>query len=111
MFGVGVAYELDTSRQQVFVLTNRNFRDDPEIGTITLTRSDKSKGTALSRTSEGVAPKAVKLFEKARNDWQSNNQDRIKASLIEAVTIDPNFAEAWYQSGRQEQASSPATGA
>jgi hypothetical protein len=105
--GCSVSASLTGYTSSSIVLTNRNFRDDPEIGTITLTRSDKSKGTALSRTSEGVAPKAVKLFEKARNDWQSNNQDRIKASLIEAVTIDPNFAEAWYQLGRQEQASSP----
>jgi hypothetical protein len=88
-------------------LTNRNFRDAPEIGTITLRRTDNAKGTALSSTTEDVSPKAVKLFEKARSDWQAQNPDRVKGDLQEAVALDPKFAEAWYQLGKQEQAMSP----
>ncbi len=105
--GCSVTASLTGYASSSIVLTHRNFRDTPEIGTITLTRSDKAKGTALSSTSESISPKAVKLFEKARSDWEAQNPDRVKADLIEAVAIDPKFAEAWYQLGKQEQALSP----
>lgn len=105
--GCSVKASLAGYTSSSIVLEAHHFRDDPEIGTITLTRPDNTKGSALSSTSDGIAPRAVKLFEKARNDWEAQSPDHVKADLIEAVSIDPKFAEAWYQLGRQEQTSNP----
>jgi hypothetical protein len=106
--GCIVSASLTGFTSSVITLTNRNFRDAPDIGTITLTRSDKSNGTALSSTTEDVSPKAVKLFEKARSEWEVQNLDHVKSDLQEAVSLDPNFAEAWYQLGKQEEQLNPA---
>jgi len=91
----------DTKRQ-MDTLTNRNFRDAAEIGTITLTREAGALSTALSSSSEGISPKALKLYEKARADWQAEKPDDVEGYLQQAVEIDPHFAEAWYQLGRRQ---------
>jgi tetratricopeptide (TPR) repeat protein len=89
-------------------ITQRNLRDDPELGTITLTREKSQPGTAMSGTTESAPAEAVKAFEKARNGMLEQNADRAQRELKKAVQIYPQFAEAWYQLGRiQWESGSP----
>ena len=76
--GCTVTAELTGFTSSSIVLTHRNFRDTPDIGAITLRRADKAKGTALSSTSEDISPEALKLYEKARSEWQSQNVEHVK---------------------------------
>jgi tetratricopeptide (TPR) repeat protein len=105
--GCSVSADLTGFTSTSITLQNRNFRDTPNIGIITLKRAENAKGTAVSSSTEDVSPKAVKLFEKARSDWEAQSQDHVEGELQEAVAIDPKFAEAWYELGRQEQVAKP----
>jgi tetratricopeptide (TPR) repeat protein len=108
--GCLVTASLTGFTSSAITLTNRNFRDAPDIGTITLARAEGARSTALSTSSEGISPKALKLYEKARSDWQAHSPDNVESDLKQAVEIDPHFAEAWYQLGRQEEAVRPEDG-
>jgi cytochrome c-type biogenesis protein CcmH/NrfG len=101
--GCIVTASLTGFTSSAITLTNRNFRDAADIGTITLTREAGARSTALSTSTEGIAPKALKLYDKARLDWQTQKPDNVEGDLQEAVQIDPHFAEAWYQLGRRQE--------
>jgi tetratricopeptide (TPR) repeat protein len=89
-------------------IANRSLLDDPDIGTITLTREEGSAGTAVSGTTASAPKDATKAFEKARTEWLDKKPDRAQKDLEKAVQVDPQFAEAWYQLGKiQESANSP----
>jgi tetratricopeptide (TPR) repeat protein len=90
------------------VVADRNVLDSPSVGTITLSREEGAKGSASSATSAAASKDAVKSFEKARMEWLDNKMDRAQKDLQKAVQIYPQYAEAWYQLGRvQEAAKSP----
>ena len=85
---------------------NRNILDNPDIGTITLTREEGAAGAVSSTTS--TAPKdAMKAFEKARAEWQDQKPEKAQRDLEKAVQLDPQFAEAWYQLGKMQEPSNP----
>jgi tetratricopeptide (TPR) repeat protein len=95
----------DSSR---IVVADRNVLDTPSVGTIRLSREEGAKGSASSATSATAPKDAVKSFEKARMEWLDNKMDRAQKDLQKAVQIYPQYAEAWYQLGRvQEAAKSP----
>lgn len=86
-------------------ITERNLRDDPDLGTITLSRAGgRSAGTALSETMESAPAAAVKAFEKARTELIDQKPDKARRDLEKAVQAYPGFAEAWYQLGKLQQA-------
>jgi tetratricopeptide (TPR) repeat protein len=90
------------------VIANRNLMDNPDIGIITLTREDNSVGSAVSSTTASAPKDATKSFEKARAEWLDKKPDRAQHDLEKAVQVYPQFAEAWYQLGKiQEAANSP----
>jgi cytochrome c-type biogenesis protein CcmH/NrfG len=105
--GCVVTASLTGFTSSAITLTNRNFRDAADIGTITLTRAEGARSTALSTSSEGVSPKALKLYMRARSEWQAQTPDNVEVELKQAVEIDPHFAEAWYQLGRQQEQLQP----
>ena len=86
-------------------ITQRNLRDDPNVGTLTLSRTGgRTSGTAISNTTESAPANAVRSFEKAREELLDQKPDRAQHDLEKAVQIYPVFAEAWYQLGRLQQA-------
>jgi tetratricopeptide (TPR) repeat protein len=90
------------------VIANRNLLDNPDIGTITLTREENSAGSAVSASTASAPKDASKAFEKARAEWLDKKPDRAQHDLEKAVQVYPQFAEAWYQLGKiQEAANSP----
>ncbi len=88
-------------------ITHRMLRDQPDIGTITLSRASENAATTVSRTTEKVSPKGLKLFEKARADMLDRNADNAVRDLKKAVETDPEFAEAWLQLGKLQLSSDP----
>lgn len=86
-------------------LTQHNLRDEPDLGTITLSRAGgRTAGTAVSSTIESAPAAAVKAFEKARTELIEQKTDKAEKDLEKAVQTYPSFAEAWYQLGRLQQA-------
>lgn len=86
-------------------ITQRNLRDDPELGTITLSRITKGTATTISETTDTVPAKAIKSFEKARAKMMQHKPDEAERELKKALQIDSNFAEAWLQLGKLQESS------
>lgn len=86
-------------------ITQRNLRDDPTLGMISIARrSGSAAGTALSETTKSASPQAQAFFEKARKEFLENKADKAKNDLQKVVQADPQFADAWYQLGNLQQA-------
>ena len=94
-------------RSSTVTITARNLRDEPNLGTITLSPEGRGGGTELSITSKDAPSNAMKAFEKARADWLAQNPDGAERNLKKAVQLYPGFAEAWVQLGKIQEASDP----
>jgi Flp pilus assembly protein TadD len=94
-------------RSTAHTLTQHNLRDEPDIGTIMISRIGRDAATTLSRTTETAPPNAIKLFEKARAEMLQRNTDGAERDLKKAVQTEPKFAEAWLQLGKLQEASEP----
>jgi tetratricopeptide (TPR) repeat protein len=85
-------------------------RDDPDLGTIQLSREGgRAAGAAVSGTTESAPAPAINSFEKARAEMLDQKPDRAERDLKKSVELYPNFAEAWYQLGRLQLTSAPKT--
>ena len=105
--GCTVHASLAGFRSSVVTITARNLRDEPNLGTITLSSEARGGGTELSVTTRQAPSGAMKAFEKARADWLAQDPDRAERNLKKAVQLYPGFAEAWVQLGKIQQASDP----
>ena len=94
-------------RSSAVTITVRNLRDDPNLGTITLSLEARGGGTELSTTSQAAPSNAMKAFEKARAEWLAQNPDGAEKNLKKAVQIYPAFAQAWLQLGKIQESSDP----
>lgn len=94
-------------RSTIVTLTRRNLRDEPDIGTIMLSRIGRDVATTLSRTTETAPPKAIKSFEKARGRMIEHDSPGAEQELAKTVEIDPQFADAWLQLGKLQEVSNP----
>jgi tetratricopeptide (TPR) repeat protein len=98
--GCGVRASLPGFRSNTITITEKNLRDEPNLGTITLRPSHEEVGTAISNTTADAPKKAVELFQKAYTAMLQRNPTKAQEQLEEAVHVYPQFAEAWYQLGR-----------
>jgi hypothetical protein len=106
--GCGVDASLPGFNSTPIVVVNRNVLDSPSLGTITLHREAGAGDSSLSATTAAAPKEALKSFEKARSEWLDNKPDRAQKDLQKCVEEYPQFAEAWYQLGKiQEAAKSP----
>jgi tetratricopeptide (TPR) repeat protein len=103
--GCTVRASLAGFRSSVVTITARNLRDEPNLGTITLSSEARGGGTELSVTTKQAPSNAIKAFEKARADWLAQNPDGAERNLKKAVQLYPGFAEAWVQLGKIQTAS------
>lgn len=94
-------------RSSAITITQRNLRDDPELGSITIGRINNNASTTISATTETASPKAIKSFEKARAEMMQKDGDAAERELEKTVQIDPQFAEAWLQLGKLQAPSDP----
>jgi tetratricopeptide (TPR) repeat protein len=106
--GCTVEAALPGFNSTALTIASRNLKDNPDLGTITLKPEDASAGTAVSSTTAAAPKDATKAFDKARSEWLDKKPERAQKDLEKAVQLDPQFAEAWYQLGKiQEAANSP----
>ena len=94
-------------RSTAVTITQNNLRDEPDIGTITLSRIGLDAATILSHTTATAPANAIKAFEKARSEMLQHDSDSAKRNLEKAVEIDPKLAEAWLQLGKLQVSSDP----
>lgn len=94
-------------RSSTITITQHNLRDQPNLGTLTLFRQSKDAATTVSSTSDSIPGKAMKAFEKARSEMLAGNGQNSERDLEKAVRFYPNFAEAWLQLGKLQEASTP----
>jgi tetratricopeptide (TPR) repeat protein len=81
-------------------ITQHHLRDEPDLGTITLSRSGgRAAATAISTTIESAPVAAVKAYDKARTELIDQKPDKARRDLEKAVQAYPTFAAAWYQLG------------
>jgi hypothetical protein len=95
-------------RSTEITITQRNLRDDPEVGTITLSRDSNARGSAMSTTSISAPPDAANAWRKAGEEMLAQKPDRARKALEKAVHVYPGFADAWYELGRLQAPSDPA---
>lgn len=81
-----------------------NIADSPNLGTIILRRESGSANASASSTTASAPKDAAKSFEKARSEWFDNKPDRSQRDLQKAVEQYPQYAEAWYQLGKFQEA-------
>ncbi len=94
-------------RSSAVTITARNLRDEPNLGTITLSPEVRGGGTELSTTTHAAPSNAMKAFEKARAEWLNQNPDGAEKNLKKAVQLYPAFAQAWLQLGKLQEKSNP----
>jgi len=94
-------------RSTTITVTQRNLRDQPDLGTLMLSRIGRDAATTVSSTTETASPKAIKSFEKARSEMIQHDSEGAARDLTKAVQTDPQFAEAWLQLGKLQQPSDP----
>jgi Tfp pilus assembly protein PilF len=94
-------------RSNSVTITAHNLRDEPNLGTITLSPKARGGGTELSTTTQAAPSNAMKAFEKAREEWIAQNPDGAEKNLKKAVQLYPAFAQAWLQLGKIQEASEP----
>lgn len=94
-------------QSSTITLTQRNLRDNPLVGTVTLSRDMQARGTAVSPTSKSAPPDAVKHWARAGAEMLAQKPDRARHELEKAVQSYAVFADAWYQLGILQMWSSP----
>ncbi len=107
LVGCKVSAILDGFESTTVTLVNRSLEDDPNVGTITLRQDARSTGSIVSPTSSSAPPDAHKEADKARSDEIDGNLGSARKHLKMAVSLYPDYAEAWYQLGKLEEKDQP----
>ena len=105
--GCQVQGKVSGFRSTAITITQRNLRDDPNLGVITLARISSDAATTISDTTQTAPAKAINSFEKARGEMMQHDFDAAEHELEKTVKVDPQFAEAWVQLGRLQASSDP----
>ena len=107
LFGCNVQATLQGYQSSVLNIANRNLGDNPDVGTIRLDIDERAKGFATSPTTASAPKEARKDFDRARQAANENHPDKARDLLQKAVKEDQQFAEAWYQLGKLQEAQQP----
>ncbi|MGA3371051.1 MAG: tetratricopeptide repeat protein [Terracidiphilus sp.] len=107
LVGCKVSAVLDGFESSTITLANRTLEDDPNVGTITLRQDARATGSIVSPTSLSAPTDARKEADKARSDEVDGSLGSAKKHLQKAVSLYPQYAEAWYQLGKLEEKDKP----
>jgi hypothetical protein len=102
--GCAVEAALPGFISSTLAIAKNNVLDSPDVGTIALRREGGALDAALSSTSASAPRDATQWFEKARREWLANKANLARRDLQKAVEVYPQFAEAWYQLGKIQEA-------
>ncbi len=78
--------------------------DDPDIGTLILTPLAKVEGLTISATSLLAPKKAQKALENGKKEFENQNWESAQKQFEKAVGLHENYAEAWFELGRLQEA-------
>jgi hypothetical protein len=107
LVGCKVSAILDGFESTSVTIVNGTIMDDPDIGTIHLRQDERAMGSTISTTTASAPVDAIKEFEKAHSDVIEKHLESARRHLQKAVSVDPQFAEAWYHLGKLEEADKP----
>jgi tetratricopeptide (TPR) repeat protein len=107
LIGCNVHAVLGGFQSSTVTIANVSIVDNMDIGTITLQRDERTPGAVVSSTTASAPKDALKEFDKARLDFNNHHLDNAQHDLEKAVHIYPQFAEAWYQLGKLQEAQKP----
>lgn len=86
----------------------RQAMDNPDVGTIVLTRMGNVDGSTISMTSLNAPKDSVKAFTKGRELVKKEKYDDAQREFLKAVDGYPKYASAWYHLGLLQMAKQPA---
>jgi hypothetical protein len=107
LVGCKVTALLDGFTSTTVTIMNGSIMDNPDLGKIILRQDPGATGSIVSATTLSAPDEARKEADKARSDEADRNPGSARRHLEKAVSIDPQFAEAWYQLGKLEEADKP----
>lgn len=85
-------------------LAGRRAFDNPDVGTIILTRLGNVQGLTISATTLQAPKKARKAYEKGIKEARKQKWEKAEKELVKAVTEYEEYAEAWYALGQVVEA-------
>jgi tetratricopeptide (TPR) repeat protein len=107
LVGCKVSAVLEGFESTSVIVPNGSIMDSPDLGTIVLRTDPRATGSIVSATTAAASEEAQKEFQKARGDKTDKKLDSAKRHLEKAVSLNPQFAEAWYQLGKLEETDKP----
>jgi len=100
LWGCDLQASLAGYTSSLISLAGRRAFEDPNVGTIVLHRFGKVEGTTISMTSLQAPKDAQKALEKGRDAMKKEKWQDAEKQFEKAVGIYPQYAAAWYESGR-----------
>jgi len=107
LVGCTVSASLDGFKSSKLLIANASVTDNPAIGTVTLSPDPAARGSVTSSTTVSAPADAIKDFEKAHEEQVARHPAAARKLLQKAVSIDPQFAEAWFHLGQIEEDDKP----
>ncbi len=104
LIGCEIRASLPGFRSDLVNLVGRRSFDNPEVGTIVLHRLGNVEGTSISATSLRAPKDARKAFEKGTEALRKSKIADAQKNLEKAVELYPQYASAWYELGRINEA-------
>lgn len=100
LIGCEIRASLPGYRSNVVQLSGRRSLDNPDVGTLVLTRMAKVEGFTISMTTVNAPKDAKKSYEKGTNELKKKKFDKALPHFEKAVTLYPEYAVAWYGKGQ-----------
>lgn len=100
LMGCEIRATLPGYRSNVVQLSGRRSLDNPDVGTLVLTRLAKVEGFTISMTTMNAPKDAKKSYEKATNELRKKKFDKAIPHFDKALSLYPEYAVAWYGKGQ-----------
>lgn len=100
LMGCEIRASLAGYRSTVVQLSGRRALDNPDIGTLILTRMANVEGFTISMTTMNAPKDAKKAYEKGSKELGKKKFDKALPQLEKAVELYPEYAIAWYAKGQ-----------
>lgn len=104
LMGCELRASLPGYRSSTVELTGRRMFDNPDVGTIVLYRLANVQGLTISFTSLKAPDKAKKAYQDGLKQFSNKKLANAQKQLEKAVTLYPEYAEAWHALGQVYEA-------
>lgn len=100
LIGCEIRATLPGYRSNIVQLAGRRMLDNPDVGTIVLTRLAKVEGFTISATTLNAPKDAKKSYDKGVSELRKDKAEKSLAHFDKAIALHPTYAVAWYERGR-----------